>query len=51
MEEDLASKLLDEIPNLSFPFSFYAIAAGKWRREKTLTAIMKNLKDLVLFGR
>ncbi|MCS6982848.1 MAG: glycosyltransferase [Candidatus Absconditabacterales bacterium] len=48
MEETLAWKLIDELPTLSFPFSFYTISAGKWRREKSLTAIIKNLRDLVL---
>jgi hypothetical protein len=50
MEENIASSLIDELPHMSFPFTFYAIHAGKWRREKTVTAIIKNLCDLILFG-
>lgn len=46
MEADQAFELQKNIKNLTF----LPIFSGKWRREKEFSALLKNLRDLILLG-
>jgi len=46
LERETCAKLQKNIDTLSF----VSILSGKWRREKTFLAFLKNIKDLFLLG-